>query len=63
MPLAPAYDWVEMFVTIKDFMGAALFAEDLANQDGILIKLATVFEAPIAKDYFQREAACRGRRR
>ena len=56
MPLAPAYDWVEMFVTTDDFMDAARFAEDLANQDGILIKLATVFEAPIAKDYFQRVA-------
>ncbi|NNE23542.1 MAG: FAD-binding oxidoreductase, partial [Rhizobiales bacterium] len=38
------------------FMDAARFAEDLSNQDGILIKLATVFEAPIAKDYFQRVA-------
>ena len=56
MPLAPAYDWVDMFVTAKDFMDAARFAEDLANQDGILIKLATVFEAPVAKDYFQRVA-------
>ncbi|MEM8655046.1 MAG: FAD-binding oxidoreductase [Pseudomonadota bacterium] len=56
MPLAPAYDWVEMFVTSKDFMAAASFAEELANEDGILIKLATVFEAPTAKDYFQRVA-------
>lgn len=56
MPLAPAYDWVEMFVATDDFMDAARFAEELANEDGILIKLATVFEAPIAKDYFQRVA-------
>ena len=54
MPLAPAYDWVEMFVETKDFMAAAKFAENLSDQDGILIKLATVFEAPIAHDYFQR---------
>jgi FAD/FMN-containing dehydrogenase len=54
IPLAPAYDWVEMFVAFDDFMGAASFAEELANQDGILIKLASVFEAPIAHDYFQR---------
>lgn len=54
MPLAPAYDWVEMFVTFDNFMEAARFTEDLANEDGILIKLATVFEAPIAHDYFQR---------
>jgi len=56
MPLAPAYDWVEMFLTADDFMDLTRFAEELANQDGILIKLATVFEAPIAKDYFQRVA-------
>jgi len=54
MPLAPAYDWTEMFVAFDDFIPAMEFAEDLANQDGILIKLATVFEAPCAHDYFQR---------
>jgi FAD/FMN-containing dehydrogenase len=54
MPLAPAYDWVEMFVAFDDFTPAMAFAEDLANQDGILIKLATVFEAPVAHAYFQR---------
>ena len=56
MPLAPAYDWVEIFVATDDFMDAVSFAEDVANEDGILIKLASVFEAPIAKDYFQRVA-------
>jgi hypothetical protein len=54
MPLAPAYDWTEMFVATDDFMDAVRFAEDLANQDGILMKLGTVFEAPIAHEYFQR---------
>ncbi len=54
MPLAPAYDWTELFVAFDDFAPAMGFAEELANQDGILIKLATVFEAPIAHDYFQR---------
>ncbi|MGI1662489.1 FAD-binding oxidoreductase [Palleronia sp. KMU-117] len=54
MPLAPAYDWVEMFVGFDDFMKAARFAEGVANEDGILIKLASVFEAPTAFDYFQR---------
>ena len=56
MPLAPAYDWVEMFVATEDFMDAVRLTEDLANQDGILMKLGTVFEAPIAKSYFQRVA-------
>ena len=54
MPLAPAYDWVDLFVAFDDFTPAMHFAEDLANQDGILIKLATVFEAPISHDYFHR---------
>ena len=54
LPLAPAYDWVEMFVATKDFMDAAQFAEELANQDGILIKLASVYEAPTGWDYFSR---------
>ncbi|MBT8417634.1 MAG: FAD-binding oxidoreductase [Silicimonas sp.] len=54
MPLAPAYDWTEMFVATDDFMDAVRFTEDLANQDGILMKLGTVFEAPVAHDYFQR---------
>ncbi len=43
MPLAPAYDWVEMFVGFDDFMDAVRFAEELANEDGILIKLASVY--------------------
>ena len=54
MPLAPAYDWVGMFAAFDDFMDSARFAADLANCDGILIKLATPFEAPIAYDYFPR---------
>jgi FAD/FMN-containing dehydrogenase len=54
MPLAPAYDWVEMFVACENFMDAARFAEELANEDGILIKLASVYEAPAPHAYFQR---------
>ena len=54
MPLAPAYEWVEMFVALDDFAEAARFALDLAREDGILSKLVTVFEAPVAHDYFQR---------
>ncbi len=56
MPLAPAYDWIGVFMTFDDFEAALRYAYDLASCDGILIKLATVFEAPIAKDYFARVA-------
>lgn len=56
MPLAPAYDWVEIFIATDDFAEAARLALDLGDEDGILIKLASVFEAPMAHAYFQRVA-------
>lgn len=56
LPLAPAYDWVGIFVAFADFEAALRYSYDIAASDGILLKLATVFEAPIAKDYFQRVA-------
>ncbi|MBI1217327.1 MAG: FAD-binding protein [Rhodobacteraceae bacterium] len=56
LPLAPAYDWVEIFVACPTFPEAAGFAAALAEEDGILIKLASVFEAPIGAAYFQRVA-------
>lgn len=54
MPLAPAYEWTDVFVAMDDFKEAMEFADELANEDGILIKLASVYEAPIAHSYFQR---------
>ncbi|ALG89524.1 MULTISPECIES: FAD-binding oxidoreductase [Actibacterium] len=54
MPLAPAYDWVDMFVAFDSFPEAAQYACDLANEDGIVLKLASVYEAPMAHSYFQR---------
>ena len=56
LPLAPAYDWVGLFVTFKDFDEALRYSYDLASCDGLLIKLASIYEAPVAKDYFQRVA-------
>ncbi|OAN74344.1 FAD-linked oxidase [Jannaschia sp. EhC01] len=56
IPLAPAYDWIGVFVAFDSFDEALQYSYDLASCDGILIKLSTVFEAPIAKDYFQRVA-------
>jgi len=56
IPLAPAYDWRGIFLAFSDFEEALRYSYDLASCDGLLIKLATVFEAPIAKDYFQRVA-------
>ncbi len=56
IPLAPAYDWIDLFVGFEDFMDSATYAADIADQDGILIKLATPIDAPIAHDYFPRVA-------
>jgi FAD/FMN-containing dehydrogenase len=56
MPLAPSYDWVEIFVTLPDFDAAVDYAGALGREDGILKKLISVYEAPIAQDYFQRVA-------
>lgn len=53
MPLAPAYDWVDIMVATEDFGAAMGLADDLANEDGVLIKLASVYEAPTAKKYFK----------
>lgn len=54
MPLAPAYDWVEFALGFDDFMQAAQFGYDLAQQDGILVKLITPIEAPIPFKFFKR---------
>lgn len=56
MPLAPAYDWVDVMVTHQDFATAVQIAGDLGHQDGILKKLISVYEAPVASAYFPRVA-------
>ncbi len=54
LPLAPAYDWIDVILTSDNFTEAARFSDELANCDGILIKLASVYEAPTAHAYFNR---------
>ena len=54
MPLAPAYDWVDVAVGFEDFSAALHFSYELAREDGILTKLITPHEAPIPHRYFQR---------
>lgn len=56
MPLAPAYDWVDLFVTLPDFPATVAFAGALGHEDGILKKLISAYEAPTAHAYFQRVA-------
>ncbi len=38
MPLAPAYDWVDVLVGYDDFMDAVRFADTLAHKNGLLLK-------------------------
>ncbi|MGP1395923.1 MAG: FAD-binding oxidoreductase [Inquilinaceae bacterium] len=54
VPLAPAYDWVDVIVGFDDAMDAVRYANDLARQDGILKKLITPIAAPIPHDYLGR---------
>lgn len=54
MPLAPAYDWVDMMIGFDDFLAACRFAEAVAQQDGLLVKEVSPIAAPIPQDYFNR---------
>jgi FAD/FMN-containing dehydrogenase len=47
IPLAPAHPWAELIVTFDDFMTAARFGQTLADSDGILKKLISIFADPI----------------
>ena len=54
MPLAPAYDWVEVVAGFDDMVEALRFSEAIARQDGLLLKEIAPIAAPIAQDYFTR---------
>ena len=54
MPLAPAYDWVDVIAGFDTLAAAARFANDLGEADGILKKQLAVVAAPAAHDYFNR---------
>jgi FAD/FMN-containing dehydrogenase len=48
MPLAPAWNWREVVVTFGDFMAAARFGVQLAHESGIIRKLISLQEWPVA---------------
>jgi len=54
VPLAPAYDWVDVIVGFDDLERAARYANLLGEQDGLLLKELAVVQAPVAHDYFLR---------
>jgi FAD/FMN-containing dehydrogenase len=54
MPLDAAYDWIDVVVGFDDYMKAVTFANELANQDGLLFKEIATVAAPVPHDYFLR---------
>jgi FAD/FMN-containing dehydrogenase len=53
MPLAPAWDWVDVVAAFPTLMDAARFADHFTRQDGIAKKLVSVLAAGIAQTYFR----------
>ena len=47
MPLAPAYDWIDLVVAFDDFMAAVKFGHEAALADGMVKKLITPMAWPI----------------
>jgi len=54
MPLTASYDWVDVLVGFDAFMDGVHFADELGNQDGILVKELAPIAAPVPHDYFLR---------
>lgn len=54
MPLTAAYDWVDVLVGFDAFMDGVHFADELGNQDGLLVKELAPIAAPVPHDYFLR---------
>jgi len=53
MPLAPAWDWIDLLAAFPDTLSAARFAEALIASDGIAKKMAGVVAPGIAQSYFK----------
>jgi len=53
LPLAPAWDWVDLVVAFPTLTAAAGFADAFCRMDGVAKKLACVVAAPIAQAYFR----------
>jgi FAD/FMN-containing dehydrogenase len=54
VPLAPAYEWVDVIVGFDGLVRAAEYAQLLGEQDGLLLKELAVVAAPVPHDYFLR---------
>ena len=54
MPLAPAYDWIDVIVGFDTLRDAASYANTIGEADGLLIKQLALVAAPVPHDYFLR---------
>ncbi len=54
MPLAPAYNWIDVILGFADLRAATEFANALGEQDGLALKNLAVVAGPIGHDYFLR---------
>ncbi|MBC7150790.1 MAG: FAD-binding oxidoreductase [Rhizobium sp.] len=54
MPLAPAYDWVDVIVGYDEYMDAVRFADALTHRNGILLKEVAPIAAPVPYEFFTR---------
>jgi FAD/FMN-containing dehydrogenase len=51
LPLAPAYDWIELIVAFDDFMAAARLGDVIAHEDALTKKLVTAIADPVPGQY------------
>ncbi|HEY4203199.1 MAG TPA: FAD-binding oxidoreductase [Devosiaceae bacterium] len=54
MPLTTAHKWVDLMVGFNSIQEACAFGEQVAKQDGLLLKEIAPIAAPLAHDYFNR---------
>jgi FAD/FMN-containing dehydrogenase len=54
MPLAPAYDWIDVIVGFDSLRAASSYANAVGEQDGLLVKQLAVVAAPAPHVYFLR---------
>ncbi len=54
VPLAPAYTWADVIVGFPSLRAASEYANDLGEQDGLVIKELAVVAAPVPNEYFLR---------
>ncbi|MXN65259.1 FAD-binding protein [Stappia sp. GBMRC 2046] len=54
VPLAAAYDWVDVLVAFNGFIDAVHYADAMGNQDGILTKEIAAVAGPVPYEYFLR---------